>query len=79
MENFLAQLAATSFLEGVAVALAVAYVWLAARQNIWCWPCALVSTGDLYMAFLERVFTFSYRTQFLLLNYGCLWLDKVAR
>ncbi|MFT5923243.1 MAG: nicotinamide mononucleotide transporter [Paraglaciecola sp.] len=45
MENFLSQLAATSFLEGVAVALALAYVWLAARQNIWCWPCALVSTG----------------------------------
>ena len=45
MESFLAQLAATSFLEGIAVALALAYVWLAARQNIWCWPCALVSTG----------------------------------
>ncbi len=45
MENLLIQLAATSFLEGIAVVLAVAYVWLAARQNIWCWPCALVSTG----------------------------------
>jgi nicotinamide mononucleotide transporter len=45
MESFLAQLAATSFLEGIAVALALAYVWLATRQNIWCWPCALVSTG----------------------------------
>tara|TARA_B110000902_G_scaffold117401_1_gene137695 strand:+ start:1406 stop:2011 length:606 start_codon:yes stop_codon:yes gene_type:complete len=45
MENFLGQLAATTFLEGLAVALALAYVWLAARQNIWCWPCALVSTG----------------------------------
>ena len=45
MDNFLAQLAATSILEGIAVALAIAYVWLAARQNIWCWPCALVSTG----------------------------------
>jgi nicotinamide mononucleotide transporter len=45
MENLLIQLAATSFLEGIAVVLAVVYVWLAARQNIWCWPCALVSTG----------------------------------
>jgi nicotinamide mononucleotide transporter len=45
MESLLIQLAATSFLEGIAVVLAVAYVWLAARQNIWCWPCALVSTG----------------------------------
>jgi nicotinamide mononucleotide transporter len=45
MESVLAQIVATSFLEGIAVALALAYVWLAARQNIWCWPCALVSTG----------------------------------
>jgi nicotinamide mononucleotide transporter len=45
MDNFLAQLTATSILEGIAVALAIAYVWLAGRQNIWCWPCALVSTG----------------------------------
>jgi nicotinamide mononucleotide transporter len=45
MESFLTQIVATSFLEGIAVALALAYVWLAARQNIWCWPCALVSTG----------------------------------
>jgi nicotinamide mononucleotide transporter len=45
MDNFLAQLTATTWLEGIAVVLALAYVWLAARQNIWCWPCALVSTG----------------------------------
>lgn len=45
MESFLAQLTATTWLEGIAVILALAYVWLAARQNIWCWPCALVSTG----------------------------------
>lgn len=45
MESFLAQLTSTSGLEGIAVVLALAYVWLAARQNIWCWPCALVSTA----------------------------------
>lgn len=45
MEAFLGQLLVTSWLEGLAVMLALAYVWLAARQNIWCWPCALVSTG----------------------------------
>ncbi|AWL12516.1 Nicotinamide riboside transporter [Saliniradius amylolyticus] len=31
--------------EVVAVILAIAYVWLAARQHIACWPCALVSTA----------------------------------
>ncbi|MFT2091326.1 nicotinamide riboside transporter PnuC [Paraglaciecola sp. 2405UD69-4] len=45
MDSFIAQLTATSFLEGVAVILALAYVWLAALQNVWCWPCALVSTA----------------------------------
>lgn len=39
------QLAAQSALEWLAVLLALGYVWLAARQSIWCWPCALVSTG----------------------------------
>ncbi|MED5525601.1 nicotinamide riboside transporter PnuC [Gallaecimonas pentaromativorans] len=38
------QLKATSPLEGVAVLLAVAYLWLAMRQSQWCWPAALVST-----------------------------------
>ncbi|MBT1065743.1 nicotinamide riboside transporter PnuC [Bowmanella sp. Y26] len=39
------QWAAQSYWELLAVVLAIGYVWLAARQNIWCWPCALVSTG----------------------------------
>ena len=45
IDSFLTQLAATSWQEGVAVVLALFYVWLAAKQNIWCWPSALVSTG----------------------------------
>lgn len=32
-------------LEWFAVLLAIAYVWLAARQNVWCWLCAFVSTA----------------------------------
>jgi len=39
------QWANQSMAEIVAVVLAVAYVWLAAKQSIWCWPCAFVSTG----------------------------------
>lgn len=38
------QFAAQSIWEMIAVVLALAYVWLAARQNIWCWPAALIST-----------------------------------
>ena len=39
------QWVAQSGWEIIAVVLALAYVWLAAKQSIWCWPCALVSTG----------------------------------
>ncbi|TDF39729.1 nicotinamide riboside transporter PnuC [Alteromonadaceae bacterium M269] len=45
LELFQQQWAAQSGWEIIAVVLALAYVWLAARQSIWCWPCALVSTG----------------------------------
>ncbi len=40
-----ADLLATSSLELIAVVFGVAYILLATRQNIWCWPAALVSTG----------------------------------
>lgn len=31
-------------LEGVAVVLALAYLLLAARESLWCWLCALISS-----------------------------------
>lgn len=40
-----AQAQAFSVLEALAVALAVLYLILAIRQNIWCWFCAGVSTA----------------------------------
>ncbi|MEM0910655.1 MAG: nicotinamide riboside transporter PnuC [Pseudomonadota bacterium] len=33
-----------SLAEVFAVLFAIAYVWMAAEQKIWCWPAALVST-----------------------------------
>ena len=45
MTEFVTQLAATSPLEWLAVLLAIGYVWLAARQNNWCWCCAFFSTA----------------------------------
>lgn len=50
---FSEQLVAQSGWEAIAVVLALAYVWLAARQNIWCWPCALISTGIYVWLFWE--------------------------
>lgn len=34
-----------SFGEIIAVILSIAYLVLAMRQSLWCWPCALVSTS----------------------------------
>lgn len=52
-QSLLGQLQQQSIAELIAVILAVAYVWLAAKQNIWCWPCALVSTGIYIWIFWE--------------------------
>lgn len=52
------QLYNQSWLEAAAVLLALAYVWLAARQNIWCWPCALVSTAIYSYVFWEVTLPF---------------------
>lgn len=45
IDVFWTQFAEQSIAEIVAVVLAIAYVLLAAKQNIWCWPCALISTA----------------------------------
>lgn len=62
------QLAAFSGIEVAAVLLAVAYLLLAIRQNIWCWYCAGASTAlyvgiyfdaRLYMESALNVFYFA--------------------
>lgn len=45
MSLLLEQLVATSLLEWLAVILAIGYVWLAAKQNNFCWLCAFLSTS----------------------------------
>jgi len=39
--------------EGLAVLLALAYVILAARKSIWCWPCALGTTAIYTLLFWQ--------------------------
>lgn len=53
-----------SLLELIAVLLSVLYVILAARQNIWCWPCAFVSTIIFVYLFWEVTLVFQ-----MLLNF----------
>jgi nicotinamide mononucleotide transporter len=47
------QLQSLSGLEFTAVVLAIAYLVLAIRQNIWCWICAGISTGIYIALFLD--------------------------
>jgi len=71
MQPFVAELleyyGALPRIEIMAVLLAVAYLVLAIRQNIWCWFCAAISTtvyvylfakANLYMESLLNVFYF---------------------
>ena len=52
-ETIAAQWAAMSPLEIVAVVLAVLYLLLVIRENIWCWLCALVSSCIYVLLFVE--------------------------
>jgi nicotinamide mononucleotide transporter len=53
LDSLLGQAMAMSGLEGVAVLLAIAYLVLAARENIWCWACAFVSTAIYILLFYQ--------------------------
>jgi len=58
LQHLQAQLSQQSYLEIVAVILALIYVYLAARQNIWCWPSALLSTAIYTYLFWEVTLPF---------------------
>ena len=53
MSGLLQSFAAMPALEWVAVALALAYLLLAVRQNPWCWACAIASAA-IYLVLFAR-------------------------
>jgi len=53
MAELLESLGAIPALEWVAVALALAYLLLAVRQNPWCWACAIASAA-IYLVLFAR-------------------------
>lgn len=53
MSDIFEKLQAWSSLELAAVLLAIAYLLLAIRQNIWCWFCAAISTAIYVYLFLD--------------------------
>ncbi len=52
-DALIVQAQAWTALEAVAVVLAVLYLLLAIRQNIWCWLCAGISTAIYVYLFLN--------------------------
>ncbi len=53
IQHALAEFNQQSWPELVAVALALAYLVLAMQQNVWCWPCAFVSTALFSWVFFD--------------------------
>ena len=53
LDNLAAELAALWPWEAIAVALAIAYLVLAIRENVWCWPAGIASTL-IYLALFYR-------------------------
>jgi len=53
VDLFIQQLIATSLWEWTAVIFAIIYLLLAIKENIWCWPAALVSTSIYAILFFD--------------------------
>lgn len=53
VDQFVEQLFATSLLEWLAVTLAVAYLLLAIKESLWCWPAAFFSTAIYVFLFFD--------------------------
>lgn len=57
LAGIIEQALALSVIEVVAVLLAIAYLLLAIRQSIWCWPSAAISTACyIYLFFNARLY-----------------------
>ncbi|MBV1911359.1 MAG: nicotinamide riboside transporter PnuC [Kangiellaceae bacterium] len=52
-QQFIEQLLATSLLEWLAVILAIAYLLLAIKESLWCWPAAFLSTAIYIFLFFD--------------------------
>ena len=53
IDALIAAWAQTAWLEIVSVAFGLAYVVLAARENVWCWPAAMVGTSTAIFLFWD--------------------------
>ena len=66
IEQILNSFQAMSYWEYIGVALGIAYIFLAMKQSLWCWPVAFVSTtiGTLLfwqgLLYMESLLNFYY-------------------
>lgn len=66
IEQVLSSFQAMSYWEYISVALGIAYIFLAMKQSLWCWPVAFVSTtiGTLLfwqgLLYMESLLNFYY-------------------
>jgi len=68
IQRFIDQLATTSVLEWIAVSLAVAYLLLAIKESLWCWPAAFFSTAIyVYLFFDVNLYMESFLNLYYLL------------
>lgn len=61
-EQLISGFQAMSYWEYIAVALGVAYIFLAMKQSLWCWPAAFISTSIYTVLFWQG---FLYMESFL--------------
>ncbi|MBT8096671.1 MAG: nicotinamide mononucleotide transporter [Woeseia sp.] len=67
LQTIIDQASALSVIESLAVVLAIAYLLLAIRQSVWCWPCAAISTTCyVYLFFDARLYMESVLNVFYL-------------
>ncbi|MCP4970466.1 MAG: nicotinamide mononucleotide transporter [Arcobacter sp.] len=53
LQTIIESLSIMTMYEAIAMVLAIAYILLAIRQNIWCWPAAFLSTLIYAVLFFE--------------------------
>ena len=72
---FAAAWTATSTLEWVSVLFGLAYVLLAAKENVWCWPAAIVNTGTAIALFWDATLLMesALNVFYLLIAFYGLW------
>ena len=78
LQTLLEQLLQNSGLELIAVALAVLYLLLAVKENLYCWHAAFFFNSDFFLPFLASATLYGVSASGVLPVHGNLWLVAMA-